>query len=120
MYGHIKSLNSVKKVIKLSKDKKYRKAKIIYCPPFTLLNEFSKLTQNTSINIGAQDCHYNEYHGPYTGSISPNMIKNSGSQYVIVGHSENRFRGDNDSIINKKIISSLRQGLKVIFCIFLI
>ena len=40
MFGDFKSVNSVKKVIKLSKIRKYKKAQIIYCPPFTLIDRF--------------------------------------------------------------------------------
>ena len=45
------------------------------------------------------------------------MIKNIGSKYVIVGHSENRSRGETNKEINKKIISALKENLNVIFCI---
>jgi triosephosphate isomerase len=55
--------------------------------------------------------------GPFTGSISPSMLKKIGSNYVIIGHSENRTDGENDFQINKKIKSSIKSGLKIIFCI---
>ena len=45
------------------------------------------------------------------------MIKNIGCKYIILGHSENRIMGDTDEIINKKIKSSLKENLKIIFCI---
>ena len=45
------------------------------------------------------------------------MIKNTGSKFVIIGHSENRNSGDTNKIINQKIRSSLNEKLKVIFCI---
>ena len=117
MYGSLNSLNSVKKVIRLSKKKKFKRAKIIYCPPYTLLNDFSKLTKKTRIKTGAQNCHELEFAGPFTGSVSPHMISSIGVKYIIIGHSENRFLGDNNLIINKKIISSMNQKLKIIFCI---
>jgi len=56
-------------------------------------------------------------NGPFTGSISPSMLKKIGSNYVIVGHSENRSSGESDDVINKKIRSSIATNLKVIFCI---
>ena len=49
MFGDFKSINSTKKVIKLSKNKKYKKAQIIYCPPYTLLDKFLKITNNEVI-----------------------------------------------------------------------
>ncbi len=72
--------------------------------------------KKTEISIGAQNCHYEESYGPYTGSISSKMIKNIGCKYVIIGHSENRYEGDTDIIINKKIKSSLKNKINIIFC----
>ena len=45
------------------------------------------------------------------------MLKDVGAKYVIIGHSENRQEGETDKLINLKIKSALRSGLKVIFCI---
>ena len=45
------------------------------------------------------------------------MLKNVGAKYVIIGHSENRQEGENNKLINIKIKSALKAGLKVIFCI---
>ena len=117
MFGDFKSVNSIKKVIKLSKDKKYKKAKIIYCPPYTLLDKFFKITKNSKIEIGAQNCHHYQNHGPFTGSVNVNLIKSIGAKYVIIGHSENRASGDSNHIINLKIKSALKKKLKIIFCI---
>ena len=59
MYGDLKSINSIINVIKLSKKLKYKKTKIIYCPPYTLLDLFVQITRKTKIYIGAQNCHAN-------------------------------------------------------------
>ena len=117
MYGDKKSVNSLNKVIKISKISKFKKAKIIYCPPYTILGDFIKKLKNTNIKVGAQNCHFIDGEGPYTGFVSSKMIKQIGSQYVIVGHSEQRENGDTDIKINKKILSSLNNNLNVIFCI---
>ena len=50
-------------------------------------------------------------YGANTGQINSNMIKAVGAKYVILGHSENRKLGENDSLINLKIKSSLKSGL---------
>ena len=117
MFGDIKSLNSLNKVLKFSKTNKNNKFKLIYCPPYTLLNLFSKKIKNSNIELGAQNCHQEEAGGPFTGSISPKMLKKVGAKYVIIGHSENRAIGETDLLINKKIKSSIANGLKIIFCI---
>ena len=116
MFGTINSLKSLDKVIKFSKSKKKYKFKLIYCPPFTLINLFFKKLEKTKILVGAQNCHEDINFGPHTGSINSTMLKNLGSQYVILGHSENRSNGESDALINKKIKSSIKNNLKIIFC----
>ncbi len=117
MYGSTSSLNSLNKLINLSKLKKYNKAKIIYFPPFTLINDFIKKFSKSKISVGGQNCHQHEDYGSFTGSISPKMLKDLGCQFVILGHSENRTLGESDHVINKKIRSALNKNLKIIFCI---
>ena len=117
MYGDLKSLNTLNKVIKFSKSNKINKGRLIYCPPYTLINLFLKKFKNCQIDIGGQNCHESESYGPYTGSVNSRMLKNSGANYVIIGHSENRANGENNKLINLKIKSALKAKLKVIFCI---
>ena len=117
MFGDYNSVNSIKKVINFSKNKKYKKAKIVYCPPYTLIDKFLKLVKNSKIKVGAQNCHYSQNPGPFTGSINTDLIKSTGANYIIIGHSENRITGDTNNIINLKIKSALKKKLKVIFCV---
>ncbi len=118
MFGELKSLNSLHKVMKFFKKFKPNKSlKIIYCPPSTLIRPMSKKLKNSKIQVGAQNCHENESYGPFTGSINCKMLKNVGAKYIIIGHSENRQAGEDNKLINLKIKSALRLGLKVIFCI---
>ena len=117
MFGDINSLKSLNKVIKFCNIYKKNKFKLIYCPPYTLLNLFSKKLQNTKIMLGAQNCHYEQIKSAYTGSISIKMIKKLGAKYVIVGHSEVRATGETDLLINKKIKALVDNKVKIIFCI---
>ena len=117
MYGNLSSLNTLNKVIKFSKSKEINKGRLIYCPPYTLINSFSKKFKNCQIGIGGQNCHENNSYGADTGSINCRMLKNIGANYVIIGHSENRAKGESDQLINIKIKSALEAKLKVIFCI---
>lgn len=83
---------------------------IIIFPPATLLDavDFKK---------GAQDCCYREY-GPFTGQISADMIKDTGAQYVLLGHSERReHQGETSEIVASKAKSAHKSGLKTIICI---
>ena len=117
MYGAKSSLNALNKLINFSKNKKFKRAKIIYFPPYTLIKDFINKFKKTKIAVGGQNCHQVENYGSFTGSISPKMIKDLGCKYVIIGHSENRASGDTDSIINKKIHSAIGKKLNVVFCI---
>jgi len=117
MFGDLNSVKSIESVINLSKKKNYKNAKIIYCPPYTLLNNFVIKTRRTNLEVGAQNCHYEINTGPHTGSISSTMIKKLGVKYVIIGHSENRSDGETNNQINQKIHSAVSNNLNVIFCI---
>ena len=118
MFGGLNTLNSLHKVENFFKKfKKNKLIKIVYCPPSTLIRPMSKKLQKTKIEVGAQNCHHSEIPGAFTGSINPLMLKNVGAKYVILGHSENRREGESDKLINIKIKTSIKSGLKVIFCI---
>ena len=45
-------------------------------------------------------------YGPFTGYVNSQMLKNVGANYVIIGHSENREKGESDKLINDKIKSA--------------
>lgn len=89
---------------------------IIICPPVIYLASIIK-NLKTKIKFGAQNCHW-EQQGAYTGEVSPKMIKHSGCKYVIIGHSERRnYFKETEDMINQKILSALKVGLKVILCV---
>ncbi len=90
---------------------------VLICPPFTALKPVSEVASNTSIQLGAQNCYY-EDQGAFTGEISPLMLKDVGCRYVILGHSERRhIFGETDELINKKVAAVIRHGLRPILCV---
>ena len=117
MYGNLSSLNTLDKVIKFSKSKEIKRGRLIYCPPNTLISSFSKKFKNCQIGIGGQNCHESEDYGAHTGFVNSRMLKNIGAHFVIIGHSENRKKGESDKLINIKVKNALKAKLKVIFCI---
>tara|TARA_B100000780_G_C21076037_1_gene433165 strand:- start:436 stop:1182 length:747 start_codon:yes stop_codon:yes gene_type:complete len=118
MFGVPKSINILNKINTfVKKDRNSKKFRVIITPPFTLLEGFCKNFKNKEISIGAQNCFHKDMFSSNTGAISAFMIKNLGSEYVIIGHSDNRAEGDSDLLIKNKISFALKNKLKVIFCI---
>ena len=117
MFGDLRTLNSLDSVIKFSNNNKKNKIKIIYCPPNTLIRPLSKRLKETKLEVGAQNCHESDNYGAFTGNVNAKMLKNVGAKYIILGHSENRQFGETDKLINSKIKSAMKAGLKIIFCI---
>ena len=117
MFGNLNSLNSLNKVIKFSKSKEIKKGRLIYCPPYTLIRSFFRKFEKCLIDLGGQNCHENDDYGSHTGYVNCKMLKNIGANYVIIGHSENREKGESNNLINLKIKSAIKAKLKVILCI---
>jgi triosephosphate isomerase len=85
--------------------------------PYTALSRASGLLKNTNIILGAQNIYYEE-KGAYTGEISAGMLLSAGCSSVIIGHSERRqYFKETDEIVNRKIQTARKNGLKVILCI---
>jgi triosephosphate isomerase len=81
-------------------DKKHLPLPII-CPPFLSLALIRALLDHDLARLGAQNCHW-ENDGPYTGEISPTMLKEL-VDYVLIGHSERRAAGETDEQVGKKV-----------------
>jgi triosephosphate isomerase len=45
------------------------------------------------------------------------MLKNLGCEFVIVGHSEERARGDTDEVVSKRIARILEAGMTAVVCV---
>ena len=73
MFGNLRSLNSVSKVVSFVKKFKKNKIKLVYCPPATLINSLSKKLKSSPIDVGAQNCHQDETYGAYTGHMNSYM-----------------------------------------------
>ena len=84
-------------------------------PPFTLLDECKK--HQSKIKLGAQNIsHLPE--GPVTGEISAAMIKNSGADFVILGHSERReLHTETEEVIKYKILEASNHNIHPVLCI---
>lgn len=87
----------------------------VVCPPFIYLEELSKI--DSGAILGAQDISLSDESGQ-TGEISGEMLKQFEVRYVIVGHSDRRWKlGESDETVNKKLKLALSHGLIPIVCI---
>jgi triosephosphate isomerase len=89
---------------------------LVVCPPFVFIEEVSKLTGNDII-LGAQDISLSD-EAAQTGEISGEMLARLGVHYVIIGHSERRWKlNEPDEIIRKKVRMALDHNITPIVCI---
>jgi len=90
---------------------------VIICTPYIHLKAASvSLKDILNVSLGAQNCHQNA-SGAYTGEISAAMLKSTGCEYVILGHSERReYFKESHSLLTEKVKTALENDLRPIFC----
>ena len=89
---------------------------VIICTPFIHLASVAQVLDANVVGLGAENCADKE-KGAYTGEVSAAMVKSTGAQYVILGHSERReYYGETAEMLKEKVQLALANGLKVVFC----
>ena len=89
---------------------------VVICTPFIHLASVAQVLDANVVGLGAENCADKE-KGAYTGEVSAAMVKSTGAQYVILGHSERReYYGETAEMLKEKVQLALANGLKVIFC----
>ena len=89
---------------------------VVICTPFIHLASVAQVLDANVVGLGAENCADKE-KGAYTGEVSAAMVKSTGAQYVILGHSERReYYGETAEMLKEKVLLALANGLKVIFC----
>ncbi|MBQ9568953.1 MAG: triose-phosphate isomerase [Alloprevotella sp.] len=90
---------------------------VVICTPFIHLASVADVINKDIIGLGAENCA-DKASGAYTGEVSAEMVKSTGADYVILGHSERRaYYGETAEILKEKVNLALANNLEVIFCI---
>lgn len=100
---------------------------VAICPPAIYLFPMAKAISGSDVKLGAQNC-WNEDSGAFTGEVSPDMVKETGCSYVILGHSERRntigpkdgngkIWGESNEMIAAKARAVIDRGLTAIVCV---
>ncbi|PVX52549.1 triosephosphate isomerase [Balneicella halophila] len=109
-------LNLIKDINVNAKKTDVKGVQVIVATPFIHL---AKAVEEaiSPVRIAAQNCA-SEESGAYTGEVSAKMIRSTGTEYVIIGHSERRaYYGETDEILTKKVDQAIANKLYPIFCI---
>jgi triosephosphate isomerase len=90
---------------------------VVVAPPFTALAVAADILRGSGVSLAAQDVFW-ERQGPFTGEVSPTMLREVDCAYCIVGHSERRQHfGETNESVRRKAEALLAEGLKPIICV---
>ncbi len=90
---------------------------VIIATPFIHLASVAAAVNTAKLGVAAENCADHE-KGAYTGEVSAAMVKSTGADYVILGHSERRaYYGETPEMLKTKVELALANGLTPIFCI---
>jgi triosephosphate isomerase len=95
----------------------YAAVTFLVFPPFTALRPIAERRAAEDPKLGAQNCHF-EPKGAFTGEVSAEQVRDTGAEYVLVGHSERRrLFCEGDLIARQKLAAAWRAGLTPILCV---
>lgn len=103
---------------------------VVVCPPYPSLGVVRELLKGSRVFLGAQDVFW-EPSGAFTGKVSASMLRESGVEFCLVGHSETRgrfgklevppttlpFFSETEETVNLKIRSLLFHSIRPILCV---
>jgi triosephosphate isomerase len=91
--------------------------RLLVCPPFPYLSAVAAQVAGSPVKVGAQNVSEHET-GAYTGEVAPGMLRDSGCDYVIVGHSERRaLYGESSFQVAAKFQAAQGAGIVPILCV---
>lgn len=90
---------------------------VAVAPPVVYLEAVARALGGSNIKLATQDVDVN-LSGAFTGETSATMLKEFGTKYVIIGHSERRtYHKESDEFIAKKFGVVKDAGLIPVLCI---
>ena len=93
------------------------KCEVVIATPFIHLATVAEVIKGSCIRLAAENCA-DKASGAYTGEVSAAMVRSTGAEYCIIGHSERRaYYHEDYEILRNKVLLALENGLKPIFCI---
>jgi triosephosphate isomerase len=115
--NHPESLEAAEALTKgLSRRAKtFKKLTTFIAPPLVYFDTVAKKVKGFA-RLAAQDI-FPSLGGPYTGSITPDILKNFGVRLAIIGHSERRALGETNDVVRKKVKFAMREGITALVCI---
>jgi len=96
---------------------KLSNTEVVICPPLPFIVPCTRRRKPVGMFMGAQTVSWETESGPHTGEVSVMMLRDLGVEYIIVGHSEQRKRGDTDETVSRRLKAILESGLTPILCI---
>jgi triosephosphate isomerase len=96
--------------------KKSTGVEVVVAPPYIFIPEIAKALKNSSVQLSAQDIHFEE-RGACTGEVSTSLLAPYGVTLTIIGHSERRALGETDEQVQKKIVAALKRKFTPIVCV---
>ena len=95
----------------------FGQAGIFVLPTFPAIKETGSLLEGSGILYGAQNSHWKP-SGPFTGEVSPHVLRELGCTIVELGHAERReWFGETDELVRLKIRAVLEEGLVPLVCL---
>ncbi len=91
-------------------------SEVVVFPPYIYIEKVAHELRSSPISIGGQNLSQDN-NGPHTGEISAEMLVDVGCQYVLIGHSECRQRGETEEMLQHKFIKAAQAGLKPVLCV---
>ena len=90
---------------------------LLVCPPYPYLAGVAAQVAGSTVRVGAQNLSEHE-KGAYTGEVAPDMLRDVGCDYVIVGHSERRsLYGETSEQVAAKFVAAQAAGIVPILCV---